>query len=162
MKRQQTSLLYNRIEILANRYFEATATPEEERELCRLLAEPTDSRHDDLRACLGFAVTARRRQATATGASDSASAAKLRRRRFLPALTVTSAAAAIALFALIALRPSTDEVMGEDCRAYVAGKMHTDEAEVLKIMQTDLANVLPKADAEETIEAQMKDILSAF
>ena len=40
--------------------------------------------------------------------------------------------------------------------------MHTDEAEVLKIMQTDLANVLPKADAEETIEAQMKDILSAF
>ena len=77
-------------------------------------------------------------------------------------MTVTSAAAAIALFALIALRPSNDEVTGEDCRAYVAGKMHTDEAEVLKIMQTDLANVLPKADAEETIEAQMKDILSAF
>lgn len=162
MKRQQTSLLNNRIERLAHRYFEATATPEEERELCRLLAETSDSRHDDLRACLGFSVTARRRQATATGASDSASVAKVRRRRFLPALTVTSAAAAIALFALIALRPSTDEVMGEDCRAYVAGKMHTDEAEVLKIMQTDLANVLPKADAEETIETQMKDILSAF
>lgn len=162
MKRQQTSLLHNRIELLANRYFEATATPDEERELCRLLAETSDSRHDDLRACLGFAVTACRRQATATGASYSASVAKVRRRWLSPALTVTSAAAAIALFALIALRPSTDEVTGEDCRAYVAGKMHTDEAEVLKIMQTDLANVLPKADAEETIEAQMKDILSAF
>ena len=108
MKRQQTSLLNNRIDRLAHRYFEATATPDEERELCRLLAETSDSRYDDIRACLGFIVTAKRHHQVSNSQTDSGSVPTVRKRWLAPVLTITSAAAVVALFALIALRPSAE------------------------------------------------------
>lgn len=162
MKRQQTSLLNNRIERLAHRYFEATATPDEERELCRLLAETSDSRYDDIRACLGFIVTAKRHHQVSDSQTDSGSVPTVRKRWLAPVLTITSAAAVVALFALIALRPSAEVAESEDCWAYVGGKKQTDETEVLKIMKNELATVIPSSDADETIEAQLKDVLSEF
>lgn len=162
MKRQQTSSLNNRIEQLAHRYFEATATPDEERELCRLLAGTSDSRYDDIRACLGFTVTARRRQRASDGQLPSAAVGTVRRHWLVPALTITSAAAVVALFAFIALRPSADVAESEDCWAYVGGKKQTDETEILKIMKNELATVIPPSEADETIETQMKDVLGGF
>lgn len=134
---------------LAERYFDATATEEEEAALRRFLAtgEAADGAFDEVRAVAGFASagkSCRRRRAAA-------------RRRLRAAV-----AAAAVVAALVAVLPGLlsgggDAAEGEVCVAYVGGVEYTDEAVVLAQARSAMDGMGRAAD-ELSPEAQMREM----
>lgn len=133
---------------LAERYFEATATEEEEAALRRFLAtdEAADGAFDEARAVAGFAAAGKSSRRRRTAA----------RRRFRMAV---AAAAAVVLVTVLPglLSGGGDTAEGEVCVAYVGGVEYTDEAVVLAQARSTMDG-MGRAAEEMSPEAQMREM----
>ena len=133
-------------EALAERYFEAQTSEEEERALACFAATPAAAapQFDELRAALSLAAFARRR---------TAAVPKRRTRR--PALryaAVAAVACTVLAAAWMAPRPAPD------CVAYIHGQRTTNAEAVEAAMHRSLADIAAPL-ATETMEEQMAEAL---
>ena len=121
---------------LAERFFEADTSEEEERELRRFIASgQAGSEFNDVRAVMGLAAVGARRY-------------HRRRRR-----TVFLSAAAVAAV-MTAVSLAADG--GDSCVAYINGTKHTDEAIVMAQMHSTMDEMAQQAQ-ELSVERQMDD-----
>lgn len=119
---------------LAERFFEAGTSEEEERELRRFIASGlAGSEFNDVRAVMGLAAVGARRY-------------NRRRRR-----TVFLSAAAVAVV-ITAVSLAADG--GDSCVAYINGTKHTDEAIVMAQMHSTMDEMAQQAQ-ELSVERQM-------
>lgn len=119
---------------LAERFFEADTSEEEERELRRFIASGlAGSEFNDVRAVMGLAAVGARRYN--------------RRRR-----TVFLSAAAAAAVVMTAVSLAADG--GDSCVAYINGTKHTDEAIVMAQMHSTMDEMAQQAQ-ELSVERQM-------
>lgn len=122
---------------LAERFFEAGTSEEEERELRRFIASGlAGSEFNDVRAVMGLAAVGARRY-------------HRRRRR-----TVFLSAAAAAAVVITAVSLAADG--GDSCVAYINGTKHTDEAIVMAQMHSTMDEMAQQAQ-ELSVERQMDD-----
>ena len=133
-------------EALAERYFEAQTSEEEERALACFAATPAAAapQFDELRAALSLAAFARRR-----------TAAVPKRRTLRPALryaAVAAVACTVLAAAWMAPRPAPD------CVAYIHGQRTTNAEAVEAAMHRSLADIAAPL-ATETMEEQMAEAL---
>lgn len=120
---------------LAERFFEADTSEEEERELRRFIASgQAGSEFNDVRAVMGLAAVGARRY-------------NRRRRR-----TVFLSAAAAAAVVMTAVSLAADG--GDSCVAYINGTKHTDEAIVMAQMHSTMDEMAQQAQ-ELSVERQM-------
>ena len=120
---------------LAERFFEAGTSEEEERELRRFIASGlAGSEFNDVRAVMGLAAVGARRY-------------NRRRRR-----TVFLSAAAAAAVVMTAVSLAADG--GDSCVAYINGTKHTDEAIVMAQMHSTMDEMAQQAQ-ELSVERQM-------
>lgn len=123
---------------LAERFFEAGTSEEEERELRRFIASGlAGSEFNDVRAVMGLAAVGARRYN--------------RRRR-----TVFLSAAAAAVVAVVMTAVSLAANGGDSCVAYINGTKHTDEAIVMAQMHSTMDEMAQQAQ-ELSVERQMDD-----
>lgn len=123
---------------LAERFFEADTSEEEERELRRFIASGlAGSEFNDVRAVMGLAAVGARRYN--------------RRRR-----TVFLSAAAAAVVAVVMTAVSLAANGGDSCVAYINGTKHTDEAIVMAQMHSTMDEMAQQAQ-ELSVERQMDD-----
>ena len=123
---------------LAERFFEAGTSEEEERELRRFIASGlAGSEFNDVRAVMGLAVVGARRY-------------HRRRRRTV----LLSAAAAVVAVVMTAVSLAADG--GDSCVAYINGTKHTDEAIVMAQMHSTMDEMAQQAQ-ELSVERQMDD-----
>lgn len=121
---------------LAERFFEAGTSEEEERELRRFIAPGlAGSEFNDVRAVMGLAAVGARRY-------------HRRRRRTI----FLSAAAAAAVVVMTAVSLAADG--GNSCVAYINGTKHTDEAIVMAQMHSAMDEMAQQAQ-ELSVERQM-------
>ena len=121
---------------LAERFFEAGTSEEEERELRRFIASGlAGSEFNDVRAVMGLAAVGARRYH--------------RRRRRTDFL---SAAAAVVAVVMTAVSLTADG--GDSCVAYINGTKHTDEAIVMAQMHSTMDEMAQQAQ-ELSVERQM-------
>ena len=121
---------------LAERFFEAGTSEEEERELRRFIASGlAGSEFNDVRAVMGLAAVGARRY-------------HRRRRR-----TVFLSAAVVAVV-ITAVSLAADG--GDSCVAYINGTKHTDEAIVMAQMHSTMDEMAQQAQ-ELSVERQMDD-----
>lgn len=121
---------------LAERFFEAGTSEEEERELRRFIASgQAGSEFNDVRAVMGLAAVGARRY-------------NRRRRR-----TVFLSAAVVAVV-ITAVSLAADG--GDSCVAYINGTKHTDEAIVMAQMHSTMDEMAQQAQ-ELSVERQMDD-----
>lgn len=121
---------------LAERFFEAGTSEEEERELRRFIASgQAGSEFNDVRAVMGLAAVGARRY-------------NRRRRR-----TVFLSAAVVAVV-MTAVSLAADG--GDSCVAYINGTKHTDEAIVMAQMHSTMDEMAQQAQ-ELSVERQMDD-----
>ena len=121
---------------LAERFFEAGTSEEEERELRRFIASGlAGSEFNDVRAVMGLAAVGARRY-------------NRRRRRTV----FLSAAAAAAVVVMTAVSLAADG--GDSCVAYINGTRHTDEAIVMAQMHSTMDEMAQQAQ-ELSVERQM-------
>lgn len=122
---------------LAERFFEAGTSEEEERELRRFIASGlAGSEFNDVRAVMGLAAVGARRY-------------HRRRRR-----TVFLSAAAAAAVVMTAVSLAANG--GDSCVAYINGTKHTDEAIVMAQMHSTMDEMAQQAQ-ELSVERQMDD-----
>lgn len=122
---------------LAERFFEAGTSEEEERELRRFIASGlAGSEFNDVRAVMGLAAVGARRYH--------------RRRRTV----FLSAAAAVVAVVMTAVSLAADG--GDSCVAYINGTKHTDEAIVMAQMHSTMDEMAQQAQ-ELSVERQMDD-----
>lgn len=122
---------------LAERFFEAGTSEEEERELRRFIASGlAGSEFNDVRAVMGLAAVGARRY-------------HRRRRR-----TVFLSAAAVVAVVMTAVSLTADG--GDSCVAYINGTKHTDEAIVMAQMHSTMDEMAQQAQ-ELSVERQMDD-----
>lgn len=122
---------------LAERFFEAGTSEEEERELRRFITSGlAGSEFNDVRAVMGLAAVGARRY-------------NRRRRR-----TVFLSAAAAAAVVMTAVSLAADG--GDSCVAYINGTKHTDEAIVMAQMHSTMDEMAQQAQ-ELSVERQMDD-----
>ncbi len=122
---------------LAERFFEAGTSEEEERELRRFIASGlAGSEFNDVRAVMGLAAVGARRY-------------NRRRRR-----TVFLSAAAVVAVVMTAVSLAADG--GDSCVAYINGTRHTDEAIVMAQMHSTMDEMAQQAQ-ELSVERQMDD-----
>lgn len=122
---------------LAERFFEAGTSEEEERELRRFIASGlAGSEFNDVRAVMGLAAVGARRY-------------NRRRRR-----TVFLSAAAAAAVVMTAVSLAANG--GDSCVAYINGTKHTDEAIVMAQMHSTMDEMAQQAQ-ELSVERQMDD-----
>lgn len=122
---------------LAERFFEAGTSEEEERELRRFIASGlAGSEFNDVRAVMGLAAVGARRY-------------NRRRRR-----TVFLSAAAVVAVVMTAVSLAADG--GNSCVAYINGTKHTDEAIVMAQMHSTMDEMAQQAQ-ELSVERQMDD-----
>lgn len=122
---------------LAERFFEAGTSEEEERELRRFIASGlAGSEFNDVRAVMGLAAVGARRY-------------HRRRRR---TVFLSAAAAAVAVV-MTAVSLAAD---GDSCVAYINGTKHTDEAIVMAQMHSTMDEMAQQAQ-ELSVERQMDD-----
>lgn len=122
---------------LAERFFEADTSEEEERELRRFIASGlAGSEFNDVRAVMGLAAVGARRY-------------HRRRRR-----TVFLSAAAVVAVVMTAVSLAADG--GDSCVAYINGTKHTDEAIVMAQMHSTMDEMAQQAQ-ELSVERQMDD-----
>ena len=120
---------------LAERFFEAGTSEEEERELRRFIASGlAGSEFNDVRAVMGLAAVGARRY-------------NRRRRR-----TVFLSAAAAAAVVMTTVSLAADG--GDSCVAYINGTKHTDEAIVMAQMHSTMDEMAQQAQ-ELSVERQM-------
>lgn len=120
---------------LAERFFEAGTSEEEERELSRFIASGlAGSEFNDVRAVMGLAAVGARRY-------------HRRRRR-----TVFLSAAAVVAVVMTAVSLTADG--GDSCVAYINGTKHTDEAIVMAQMHSTMDEMAQQAQ-ELSVERQM-------
>lgn len=120
---------------LAERFFEAGTSEEEERELRRFIASGlAGSEFNDVRAVMGLAAVGARRY-------------NRRRRR-----TVFLSAAAAVAVVMTAVSLAADG--GDSCVAYINGTKHTDEAIVMAQMHSTMDEMAQQAQ-ELSVERQM-------
>ena len=120
---------------LAERFFEAGTSKEEERELRRFIASGlAGSEFNDVRAVMGLAAVGARRY-------------HRRRRR-----TIFLSAAAAAAVVMTAVSLAADG--GDSCVAYINGTRHTDEAIVMAQMHSTMDEMAQQAQ-ELSVERQM-------
>lgn len=120
---------------LAERFFEAGTSEEEERELRRFIASGlAGSEFNDVRAVMGLAAVGARRY-------------HRRRRR-----TVFLSAAAAVVMTAVSLTADG----GDSCVAYINGTKHTDEAIVMAQMHSTMDEMAQQAQ-ELSVERQMDD-----
>lgn len=123
--------------VLAERFFEAGTSEEEERELRRFIASGlAGSEFNDVRAVMGLAAVGARRYN--------------RRRRTV----FLSAAAAVVAVVMTAVSLAADG--GDSCVAYINGTRHTDEAIVMAQMHSTMDEMAQQAQ-ELSVERQMDD-----
>ena len=123
---------------LAERFFEADTSEEEERELRRFIASGlAGSEFNDVRAVMGLAAVGARRY-------------HRRRRRTV----FLSAAAAVVAVVMTAVSLTADG--GDSCVAYINGTKHTDEAIVMAQMHSTMDEMAQQAQ-ELSVERQMDD-----
>lgn len=123
---------------LAERFFEAGTSEEEERELRRFITSGlASSEFNDVRAVMGLAAVGARRYN--------------RRRR-----TVFLSAAAAAVVAVVMTAVSLAADGGDSCVAYINGTKHTDEAIVMAQMHSTMDEMAQQAQ-ELSVERQMDD-----
>lgn len=123
---------------LAERFFEAGTSDEEERELRRFIASGlAGSEFNDVKAVMGLAAVGARRY-------------HRRRRRTI----FLSAAAAAAVVVMTAVSLAADG--GNSCVAYINGTKHTDEAIVMAQMHSAMDEMAQQAQ-ELSVERQMDD-----
>ena len=123
---------------LAERFFEAGTSEEEERELRRFIASGlAGSEFNDVRAVMGLAAVGARRY-------------HRRRRRTV----FLSAAAAVVTVVMTAVSLTADG--GDSCVAYINGTKHTDEAIVMAQMHSTMDEMAQQAQ-ELSVERQMDD-----
>lgn len=121
---------------LAERFFEAGTSEEEERELRRFIASGlAGSEFNDVRAVMGLAAVGARRY-------------NRRRRRTV----FLSAAAAVVAVVMTAVSLTADG--GDSCVAYINGTKHTDEAIVMAQMHSTMDEMAQQAQ-ELSVERQM-------
>ena len=121
---------------LAERFFEAGTSEEEERELRRFIASGlAGSEFNDVRAVMGLAAVGARRY-------------HRRRRRTV----FLSAAAAAVVMTAVSLAADG----GDSCVAYINGTKHTDEAIVMAQMHSTMDEMAQQAQ-ELSVERQMDD-----
>lgn len=121
---------------LAERFFEAGTSEEEERDLRRFITSGlAGSEFNDVRAVMGLAAVGARRYN--------------RRRR-----TVFLSAAAAAAVVMTAVSLAADG--GDSCVAYINGTKHTDEAIVMAQMHSTMDEMAQQAQ-ELSVERQMDD-----
>lgn len=119
---------------LAERFFEADTSEEEERELRRFIASGlAGSEFNDVRAVMGLAAVGARRY-------------HRRRRRTV----FLSAAAAAVVITAVSLAADG----GDSCVAYINGTKHTDEAIVMAQMHSTMDEMAQQAQ-ELSVERQM-------
>ena len=134
---------------LADRYFDAETSDEEERLLKRFLASEAgqDEAFDEVRAVMGVFVTGKKRAVKKTG-------------RVVSWWKWTAAAAAVAGFAFFLAKMYAPKHSTEICVAYVDGHEITDRKEVLAMMRSSWNNV---GYAETpSVEAQLEDMFSCM
>lgn len=120
---------------LAERFFEAGTSEEEERELRRFITSGlAGSEFNDVRAVMGLAAVGARRY-------------HRRRRRTV----FLSAAAAVVAVVMTAVSLAAD---GDSCVAYINGTKHTDEAIVMAQMHSTMDEMAQQAQ-ELSVERQM-------
>lgn len=123
---------------LAERFFEAGTSEEEERELRRFITSgQAGSEFNDVRAVMGLAAVGARRY-------------HRRRRRTV----FLSAAAAVVAVVMTAVSLTADG--GDSCVAYINGTKHTDEAIVMAQMHSTMDEMAQQAQ-ELSVERQMDD-----
>lgn len=123
---------------LAERFFEADTSEEEERELRRFIASGlAGSEFNDVRAVMGLAAVGARRY-------------HRRRRR---TVFLSAAAAAVVAVVMTAVSLAAD---GDSCVAYINGTKHTDEAIVMAQMHSTMDEMAQQAQ-ELSVERQMDD-----
>lgn len=123
---------------LAERFFEADTSEEEERELRRFIASGlAGSEFNDVRAVMGLAAVGARRYN--------------RRRRRTVFLSVAAAVVAVVMTAV-----SLAADGGDSCVAYINGTKHTDEAIVMAQMHSTMDEMAQQAQ-ELSVERQMDD-----
>ena len=121
---------------IAERFFEAGTSEEEERELRRFIASGlAGSEFNDVRAVMGLAAVGARRY-------------NRRRRRTV----FLSAAAAVVAVVMTAVSLAADG--GDSCVAYINGTRHTDEAIVMAQMHSTMDEMAQQAQ-ELSVERQM-------
>lgn len=121
---------------LAERFFEAGTSEEEERELRRFIASgQAGSEFNDVRAVMGLAAVGARRY-------------NRRRRRTV----FLSAAAAVVAVVMTAVSLAADGC--DSCVAYINGTKHTDEAIVMAQMHSTMDEMAQQAQ-ELSVERQM-------
>lgn len=124
---------------LAERFFEAGTSEEEERELRRFIASGlAGSEFNDVRAVMGLAAVGARRYN--------------RRRRRTVFLSAAAAAAAVVAVVMTAVSLAADG--GDSCVAYINGTKHTDEAIVMAQMHSTMDEMAQQAQ-ELSVERQM-------
>lgn len=122
---------------LAERFFEAGTSEEEERDLRRFITSGlAGSEFNDVRAVMGLAAVGARRY-------------NRRRRR-----TVFLSAAAVVAVVMTAVSLAADG--GDSCVAYINGTKHTDEAIVMAQMHSTMDEMAQQAQ-ELSVERQMDD-----
>lgn len=123
---------------LAERFFEAGTSEEEERELRRFIASGlAGSEFNDVRAVMGLAAVGARRYH--------------RRRRRTVFLSAAAAVVAVVMTAV-----SLTAYGGDSCVAYINGTKHTDEAIVMAQMHSTMDEMAQQAQ-ELSVERQMDD-----
>lgn len=123
---------------LAERFFEAGTSEEEERDLRRFITSGlAGSEFNDVRAVMGLAAVGARRY-------------NRRRRRTV----FLSAAAAVVAVVITAVSLAADG--GDSCVAYINGTKHTDEAIVMAQMHSTMDEMAQQAQ-ELSVERQMDD-----
>lgn len=130
---------------LAERFFEAGTSEEEERELRRFIASGlAGSEFNDVRAVMGLAAVGARRYN--------------RRRRRTVFLSAAAAAAAVVavVVAVVMTAVSLAADGGDSCVAYINGTKHTDEAIVMAQMHSTMDEMAQQAQ-ELSVERQMDD-----
>ena len=141
-----------RIKLLIDRYFDATASLEEEAELRHAVASCNDAEFDEIRAVLGFMAVKRGKQR------------KINRRHSMLTASV-AAAAVVAVVAFIGLGDfgSGDVHSPGTCYAMVNGSRIDDEAQVLSLMQAGLSDICSEAsDANGYIESQFNELRNSI
>lgn len=141
---------------LVERYFDATATDDEERALRRFLASLAGAhpRYDGVRAVMGYLVTARRRHEAATPVRPQA------RRTFGTRLRHAAAAAAV----LAVLGGAAGVVhwrVQNVCVAYAGGRRLTDREDVMQQARASLRAMQRPVDVPD-IEEQLGDMFGTL
>lgn len=138
--------------MLEKRYFDGTASDEEERLLLHFAATTTDPAFRELQAVLGFVCTERKQHKTA------------RRKRSMglirhaAAAVVFLAVGTTAIFRTVSTAPFTDG-SSEGMVAYVGGVRITDEEQIISLMDSTLQSM---GTGTDIAEQQLQDMLETL